>query len=82
MSASASTQKNKQRIAKLLESLPPESLTAVEQFVRSLRHTQTDEPRYPTVSAPVASLNAWLNLLAEGYTGDALADTEALYTEN
>jgi len=82
MSASVPIQKSKQRIAKLLDSLPPESLTAVEQFVRSLRHAQTDEPRYPTVSAPVKSLDAWLNLLAEGYAGDALADTEALYTES
>jgi hypothetical protein len=37
--------------------------------------------RYSTVSLPASSLNGWLNLIPEGYEGDALADTEALYEE-
>jgi len=37
--------------------------------------------RYPTVPMPVSSLDVWMNLLPEGYEGDALADTEALYEE-
>lgn len=37
--------------------------------------------RYPTVENPASSLSDWLNLLPEGYDGDALADTEALYDE-
>jgi prevent-host-death family protein len=35
--------------------------------------------RYPTVANPVSSLDAWVDLLPEGYDGDALADTEELY---
>lgn len=34
---------------------------------------------YPTVATPVTSLQALSQLLDEGYEGDALADTEALY---
>ena len=37
--------------------------------------------RYPTVAKPISSLDAWVDLLPEGYDGDALADTEALYDE-
>jgi prevent-host-death family protein len=37
--------------------------------------------RYPTVANPISSLDAWVDLLPEGYDGDALADTEALYDE-
>ncbi len=36
---------------------------------------------YPTVALPASSLEAWTKLLDEGYGGDALADTEALYDE-
>ncbi len=36
---------------------------------------------YPTVENPASSLSAWLNVLPEGYEGDALADSEALYDE-
>jgi hypothetical protein len=37
--------------------------------------------RYPSVPMPVSSLDVWMNLLSEGYEGDALVDTEALYEE-
>jgi hypothetical protein len=37
--------------------------------------------RYPSVAMPVSSLDAWMNLITEGYEGDALADTEAVYDE-
>jgi hypothetical protein len=36
---------------------------------------------YPSVPCPAATIDAWMNLLPEGYEGDALADTEALYDE-
>ncbi len=36
---------------------------------------------YPTVENPASSLSAWLNVLPEGYEGDALADSEALHDE-
>ena len=82
------------RILPLLEKLPPESLTVVEQFVQFvLERAQqgqvvktvpqpTGAPYlYPTVPVPASSLAQWVNLLPEGYDGDALADTEALYDE-
>lgn len=37
--------------------------------------------RSPTVLMPVSSLDLWMNLITEGYEGDALADTEAVYDE-
>ena len=82
-------------ILSLLDELPPESLTVVEQFVRFL-HEQARRGRtvttvseenerppyiYPSVAVPPSSIDAWLDLLPEGYEGDALADTEALYDE-
>lgn len=85
----------KQRIVQLLDRLPAESLVVLEQFVRflddqaqrgqrlSLVSETPEEPRfrYPTVPLPASSLDWWLDLLPEGYEGDALADTEALYDE-
>lgn len=76
----------------LLSDLPPDSLSAVEQFVQLVReqaqHDQTlkvvaERPAYlcPTVLLPADSLDRWLNLSPTGYDGDALADTEALYDE-
>jgi len=92
MSAYAEVQS---RILPLLEQLPPESLTVVEQFVRFVQEQaqkgqvieSVSKPKerapylYPTVPVPAASLAQWVNLLPEGYDGDALADTEALYDE-
>lgn len=77
------TQEARQRIQNLLKDLPFESLTAIEQFVRFVRYQpySFSEPNYPTVSLPASSLDAWTNLLSEGYEGDALLDTEALYDE-
>jgi hypothetical protein len=82
------------RILPLLEKLPPESLSVVEQFVRfvhelaqkgqvveTVAKPQGAPYLYPTVPVPASSLTWWVNLLPEGYDGDALADTEALYDE-
>ena len=80
-------------ILALLNDLPPESLTVVEQFVQFLREqarrgqpvvsVREERPpyHYPTVPVPASSLDGWLDLVSEGYEGDALADTEALYDE-
>ena len=80
-------------ITTLLAELPPESLTVVEQFVRFLHEqAQSGLPvvtvqetgafyEYPTIAAPPSSLDGWMNLVMEGYEGDALVDTEALYDE-
>lgn len=79
----------------LLADLPPESLELVEQFVLFLRaQTRLGQPvglvegkgkqqpyLYPTVAVPASTLDNWLNLVPEGYDGDALADSEALYDE-
>ena len=37
--------------------------------------------QYPTVANPPSSLKNWLNLIPDGYDGDALGDTEALFDE-
>ena len=83
MNTLASTQLSKRRIVELLDELPPESLKMVEQFVRFLRQQGPVAlgQRYATILAPASSLDAWAGLLPEGYVGDALADTEALYDE-
>lgn len=89
-----STRATQSRIVSLLNELPPESLALVERFVEFL-HDQArrgqpvgvsvQEKRtgyaYPTVTVPASSLDRWLDLIPEGYEGDALADTEALYDE-
>jgi hypothetical protein len=92
-----SVQETQRRIRSLLHDLPAESLAVVEQFVAFLRQqleqgravsvseekVVVEHPpyRYPTLSVPPSSLDAWMNLIPEGYEGDALADTEALYDE-
>jgi hypothetical protein len=82
-------------IIALLNGLPPESLSVVEQFIRFLQEQNRrgqsvaiiSESRgqfsyqYPTIGLASSSLNQWLDLVPEGYEGDALADTEALYDE-
>jgi hypothetical protein len=78
-----------------LDDLPPESLAMVERFVHSLREqalrddlragvSGSQEPSpyvSPTVALPASSLEDWLDLIPEGYEGDALTDTEALCDE-
>ncbi|MBU0511418.1 MAG: hypothetical protein KKD28_12795 [Chloroflexi bacterium] len=85
----------RKKISALLDALPDESLAAAEQFLRLLRQqARHDQPvvissvregpplyLYPTVAVPASSLNGWLNLLPEGYEGDAFADSETLYDE-
>lgn len=93
MTVSTVAQDTKQKITAWLDELPLQSLTAVEQFVEFLRQKARQQQTlvvaekavppylYPTVTAPASSLEAWTKLLDEGYEGDALADTEALYDE-
>lgn len=83
------------RILPLLEDLPPESLSVVEQFVTFLREQarrgrivevvpQEKEKSppylYPTVTVPASSLDGLIGIMPP-VGGDALADTEALYNE-
>jgi hypothetical protein len=84
-----------ERVLALLADLPPQSLPVVERFVQFLQEqAENGQPlvlspvkeerppyKYPTVPVPALSLSSWLNLVPEGYEGDALADTEALYDE-
>lgn len=79
--------------ASLFADLPPESQQLVEQFVLFLREQARrgqkvaaipeDQGRvpylYPTVAVPAESLTGLIGLISEGYDGDALEDTEALY---
>ena len=94
MTVSTVAQETKQKIAAWLDELPPQSLTAVEQFVEFLRQkarqrqtlvtvAEKEAPPYlyPTVENPASSLSAWRDVIPGGCGGDALADTEALYDE-
>jgi hypothetical protein len=85
-----STKSTHDRILTLLTDLPPEGLAATEQFLDLLRKYAVYPPtaqsnlrpsRYPTVTLPASSLDAWLDLTVAGYAGDALADTEAVNDE-
>jgi hypothetical protein len=91
MSVSDSTQVTQRDIDELLSDLPPESLAVLKQFVEFLRQqAQRGQPvvagtpeshlyAYPTIAAPASSLKGWADLLSEGHSGDALADSETLY---
>jgi hypothetical protein len=82
------------RILSLLNDLPEESQTVVEQFVRFLREqARQGQPvvviseqeehhpyHYPTVPLPPATLDGLVGIMPP-VGGDALADTEALYDE-
>lgn len=82
----------RERIAILLQDIPAENLAFIEQFVLFMSQkgqsvviaSQSEEKTlylYPTVPVPASTLNNWSGLLDEGYEGDALADTEALYDD-
>lgn len=88
----ASEQTVQRRILSLLNGLSPENLILVERFVQFLRdQVRKGQPMavaeqyvpyiYPSVSVSPATLDRWMGLLPEGYEGDALVDTEALYDE-
>ena len=82
------------RILSLLDDLPEESLSVVEQFVQFLREqaqqgrsvvvTSENEEHppylYPTVPLPPSSLDGLVGIMPR-VGGDALADTESLYDE-
>lgn len=89
MTAMTVTQETKHKITTWLDELPPNSLDAVAQFVEFLRQktrqqqtpvvvSELEAPPYlyPTVENPASSLSAWLDLIAGGCGGDALADTD------
>jgi hypothetical protein len=81
----------KERICKLLDELPLESLTVVDRYVAFVhKQAQQGNPvvmspdgnsapfRYPTVAVPALVLDKLVGL-APPVGGDALADSEALY---
>lgn len=89
METTLTSHETRERIIALVQSLPAENLPIVEAFIRFVQAqqvaalTQPAMPwRYPTVAAPAVSLENWLHLLDEGYEGDALADTEAVFDED
>ncbi len=87
------------RLNKLLDQLPAESLPVVEAFLRFLNRLDVEqksvvltEPQFvederpsdcrPTVIvAPISTLREVIDILPDGYTGDALSDTQVLYDE-
>jgi hypothetical protein len=89
MSRSDSGRVTERAISELLSDLPPESLAVLKQFVEFLR--EQAQRGQPVVSAsgaethpyryPTSSLRGWGDVLTEGYDGNALADSEALYDE-
>lgn len=83
---------SRQRIQTLLEEMPAENLPFLEQFLQLINHynpsltppseqKQETPYRYPTVAMPASSLRGWSQILEEGYEGDALADSEAIYDD-
>lgn len=64
----------------LLHMLSADAQKLVAAFARSLQQ-QTLETATPTITLPASTLNGLSQLLAEGYAGDALADSEALYDD-
>jgi hypothetical protein len=94
MSIEAETKARKEALDAVLDELPPESLEMVRQFAEFLRRqAQQRQPvvtvaepgapyLYPSVATPVAVMQALSGVLVEGYDGDAVADTEALYDGN
>jgi hypothetical protein len=78
------------KIVSLLETLPPESLMLVEQFVRFLQaqaqkgeqitvtKTKVKPYLYPTVSVPTRKVRELIGIMPP-VGGNALADTESLY---
>jgi hypothetical protein len=83
MNTTPAMQATRKKIAMLLDQLPPDRLPMVETFIRFVQ-TQPELSsvgRYPTIPVSANSLDNWMDLLAEGYEGDALADTESLYDE-
>lgn len=62
-----------------LDQLTHNGLLLVEQFLKLLGRSQ-DGPSYQaTQPVPAHVATEWVGLLDEGYDGDALADSEALY---
>jgi hypothetical protein len=88
---SPETTASRQRIQLLIEEMPADTLSFVEQLLLLVRRQNFSlEPtvpkeemkfRYPIVFLPATSLQKWSQLLDEGYEGDALADTESLYDD-
>jgi hypothetical protein len=75
---------SRQRIQLLVEEMPADSLLFLEQLLLFMRqHNRPVEAnyRYPTVAMPATSLHKWSKLLDEGYEGDALEDSEAIYDD-
>lgn len=60
-----------------LQSMPLETLVTAVDLLRLLRQAQ--RPAFAIAPIPIKQGAAWQGLLASGYEGDSLADSEALY---
>ena len=90
MTLEAETKAKKRALDAVLDDLSPESLKVVRHFAEFLRHRADQgqpavaaEPGvpylYPSVGTPISNMQALARLLTEGYDGDSVLDTEALY---
>ena len=71
-----------QPLNELLQSLSADAQELVARFARLLQQQALETVvSTPTVTLPAAKLKAFSQLLPQGYAGDALADSEALYDE-
>ncbi len=89
MSIEAETKARKEALDVVLDELSPERLDVIRQFAEFLsRQVQQAQPvviaaeagapyLYPSVATPVAVMQTLSGVLAEGYDGDAVADTDA-----
>ena len=74
--------KTYQPLNELLQSLSADAQELVARFARLLQPQALETAvSTPTVTLPAAKLKAFSQLLPQGYAGDALADSEALYDE-
>jgi len=74
--------KNKS-LNELLQTLSDDALELVTAFVQMMQPqaVETAVSNTPTVTLPASALNDFFQLLPEGYEGNALGDSEALYDD-
>jgi len=71
----------KRKIIVMLETLAPDDLKLIERLAACLGRQELQVPglTYPTILVPGERLAGWAKPRSQGYEGNALEDTEALY---
>ena len=69
----------RQQLQQRVQALPHSALQAVAQFLKLVEQQNEPQPTAPVVSITAGQAAQWIGLLSDGYEGDAVADSEALY---